>query len=244
MPFSTGVVIPVSKGDKVRLLFELSTFTPKEHIATVTEVEQRYGCINGGRDKQNPLIYYTPSRLDELAAACDAVFVEEILERAPVSARPENIYRDAKEVKIRLARRVRGYLVGDLLGCVAFCLGKLDLRLTTPLHPFRAHNLYYRSRRGLIGSAIPTAQFGEGTIIVREKPFSKWVKDNATRLVYHRAELDAEETQQNMEYEEAYCKEIEDDMDKRYPDAPEDEAFSPTELDVDYKTDRELGELL
>jgi hypothetical protein len=121
---------------------------------------------------------------------------------------PKNIYRrenfSIKDGFWRTSKK--GVWQGTLGGMTVSILSTLSIELTRPLNLRRLRELYFKQCRGMIGHD------SLGGIIVRVKPFRRWIKQNASKILMTVAEMDRHETEIQKMWEDEYRLDFEEDM--------------------------------
>jgi len=198
-----------------------------EEFFEVLAVTQRYGAINGGETRQHPVLDLRGIKTGKIQY-CDNSFIQEVLERQtlPVGL-PENYFRNRKSSRLSshaLIKKERGIWSGNLVSMIAEVLSTLSLNLPRRLHGDRACNLYLKQGAGLVkvfDEDSPIIVYA----VIHIKPFRKWVRKNALRLMATVAEISERETRENMMWEKDFEEELQMDMDE---DARKEEAVIPS----------------
>lgn len=169
--------------------------TPFE--AKVVRVKRRYGRHNHGQTKTNPLVAVVTDEGEE--KHFDLSLVTQILNRPRVfPGRPENVFAEAtreRSFDYMLVGHKKGTWCGPLKHMVEHVLAQLHQHFPTPVDYNKLEQLFEKQKPGLL---VPVMH---GMVQVRRKPFEAWVRRNARRLCKTIAQVDDEQTDQNVEWE-------------------------------------------
>lgn len=176
----------VAKGDIVQ--YETGFGSRRRTITLkVKDVHRRYGRRSRYKLYMRQLIYSEDVKTGELHHV-DSGLVR-IIERYTGSLLPpKNIFEQRDDVKT-----IGGKYMGTLRGISESVLSRLSMKLDRPINLKRLHTLYWKDRRGLVHLEYRSGNFA--VITVRRKPFEKWVRQNATRLMKTVKELEREESE-------------------------------------------------
>jgi len=181
----------VNVGDKIRVLFRHSG---KSFDGIVIKVEPRLGFINGGSTKQSPLVCAKNLATGEIESF-DNSFVQSITERHQCPAQPPfNIYRKYFLICQEILTDKKNIVSGPLAVLSGFYLARLNIFLPHPIDLGKLSAEYGKQKPGLI-------QTDGWTYRVKVKPFKKWLKKNAYKITQTSAQIRAELTLHEMEWE-------------------------------------------
>lgn len=203
---------------------------PSRHVPSLGQFRAKVMEIAENSCAQTIITYH---RLDgvveSLPPLCNVSLVTKIIERAPYVIAPQprvNIFVRWPNYTVT---RQRGHWVGELDDLVHYALTKVrHIDLPRTLHRGRLY--YYYDQQRCPGKV---AELGRCHIKVRAKIFLRWVSANAGRLIKtkqealheklaHKAQMDADLRQANIDDMDAMFEEDESDLEAR---------FSPKALD-------------
>lgn len=164
----------------------------------VTEVRERFGATNGGRNPTAPLVIGHDVATGE-GEAFDIGWVASIVSRATVKPVPTNYFRQLREAGklIPVTGKRRGEWVGTLDGLAMWALSCLPFTVFRELDYGRLEELYHRN-------AMPGFRgYGQSRHFLRvnSKVFAKWVRRNTGNICRTVAELHSDATDRNHEWE-------------------------------------------
>lgn len=191
----------VSPGDIV----QITLFDNEQYETKVLAVTRRYGRINHGSTRQNPLLHVQKTSTGELISI-DNGYVTGIVSRyqGPRSTEPVNVYRGEWQC---IQRIKRGVLCSTLPNLVQAVLAKLPFPILFHADFTKIVHEYQKQNIGLIKK-------NREIYYVREKYFARWVRQNAHRLLRTAKEVDAERTVSQIRWEDDYWRSVEEEQDR------------------------------
>ncbi|OGF70733.1 hypothetical protein A2930_01370 [Candidatus Giovannonibacteria bacterium RIFCSPLOWO2_01_FULL_45_34] len=177
--------------------------------AFVTKVTTRYG--GHGRIQTAPLINAIFTG-DEKETHFDNSYITKVISRAQrLPGPPENVVK--KVVPEDSGRGIRskhsGIWCGPLQTLAEHVLAGLEFHIPHFVHGDKLHDLYQKQRAGLVKKR-------HGVYWVRKKVFAKWVRANATKILWTTRELNVNETERNEDYARVYWADVKRETDEEF----------------------------
>jgi len=202
-------LIQVFAGDVV-LVENLPTFDRGLKLEVfVTKVTTRYGGY--GKIQTAPLIRAVFTG-DEKEISFDNSYVSKIISHGQrLPGPPENVVKEmvSKSSGRGIRTKRSGIWCGPLQTLAEHVLANVEFHIPHFVNGEKLFKLYNKQRAGLVKK-------GHGAHWVRKKVFAKWVRANATKILWTTRELNVRETERNSSYANAYWADVKRETDEEF----------------------------